>query len=68
MASKTISKENKSTKSAKSVSGCIVSSSSKNGRAEKASSPNKASAMSQSDKLTLRAWKHTYANRRKNED
>ncbi len=70
MASKTINKESKSksSKSAKSASGCIISGSSKNGRAEKASSPNKASAMSQSDKLTLRAWKYTYANRRKSED
>jgi len=68
MASKTINKENKLTKSAKSASGCIVSNSSGNGRAEKASSLNKASAMSESDKLTLRAWKHTYANRHKSED
>jgi len=70
MASKIISKESKSktSKSAKSVSGCIVSSSSKNGRAEKASSPSKGLAMSHSDKLTLRAWKHTYVNRRKSED
>jgi hypothetical protein len=64
----TINTGNKSSKSAKSVSGCLVGGSSKNGHAEKASFLNKASAMSLSDKLTLRAWKYTYANRRKSED
>ncbi len=70
MASKTVNKESKniSSKSAKFASGCVVNGSSKNGRAEKAKSMNKTSEMSKSDKLTLRAWKHTYANRRKSED
>lgn len=64
----TTNTENKSSKSAKSVSSCMVGESSKNGHAEKVSFLDKDSAMSQSDKLTLRAWKHTYANRRKSED
>lgn len=65
MASKTISKEKKLSKS---VSGCIVNGNSKNGRDENKSSANGASAMSHADKLTMRAWKHTYANRLKNQD
>jgi len=70
MVSKTVNKESKniSSKSAKLASGCVVNGSSKNGRGEKSNSVDKTSEMSKSDKLTLRAWKHTYENRRKNED
>ena len=70
MASKTVNTESKNipSKSANFASGCVVNGSSKNGRAEKANSVSKTSEMSKSDKLTLRAWKHTYANRRKSED
>ena len=70
MALKIVNKESRKAKgkSAKFDSGCTVNGSSKNGRAEKSDSSSKASEMSKSDKLTLRAWKNTYDNRRKNED
>ncbi len=70
MSLKTVSKESKniSSKSAKFASGCIVNGSSKNGRAEKVNPLTQPSEMSESDKLTLRACKDTYANRRKSED
>ncbi len=66
MASKTVSKEVKST--SQTVSRKSIYRSSKNGCFAKVNSSNKKAAMSESDELTLRAWKHTYANRRKNED
>ncbi len=70
MASKTVNKEIKSTsgKAAQTVSRKAVYRSSEIGRFTKTSSLNKKSETSESDKLTLRAWKHTYANRHKSED
>jgi hypothetical protein len=70
MASKTVKKEIKSTpgKGVRTASRKTVYRSSINGRFTKNDSSNKKSEMSESDKLTLRAWKHTYANRHKSED
>lgn len=70
MASKTINKQLKSAsgKATQTVSHKTVHRSSESGRFTKTISSNKKSEMSDSDKLTLRAWKHTYENRRKSED
>ncbi len=70
MASKTVNKEIKSTsgRATQTASRKTVYRSSENGRFTKNGSSNKKSEMSESDKLTLRAWKHTYANRHKSED
>ncbi len=70
MASKTISKERSShsSKPGKQDSGRADYRSSKVGCLTQKASSNKKSEISESDKLTLRAWKHTYANRRKSED
>lgn len=63
MASRTISKESKSNKTPKKVLGKTVYRASTNGRFV-----NQKTEMSESDKLTLRAWKYTYKNRRKSKD
>jgi hypothetical protein len=70
MALKIVNKtnENISSQSENLASNCVSNGSSKNGHTEKANSVNKSSEMSESDKLTLRAWKHTYENRRKSKD
>jgi len=70
MPSKTVSKEVKIMpgKAAHTDSRKTVCRSSESGRFTKTSSLNKKSEMSESDKLTLRAWRHTYANRHKSED
>lgn len=70
MALKTVNKENKSVsgKGKETVSHKTVYRSSQSGRFTKTVSSNKTSEVSESDKLTLRAWKHSYANRRKSED
>jgi len=70
MSSKTINSESKSRsiKTTKTDSGRAVHRSSKASCLTQTPSSNKKSEISESDKLTLRAWKHTYANHRKTED
>ena len=68
MPSKMNNKVSKSNGTSKAASAQKVYHSSKNGHVAKAVSSNKTPEMSDSDKLTLRAWKQTYANNRKNAD
>jgi hypothetical protein len=66
MASKTISKEIKNTSSkSQTVALKTVNGSSNNGHSENLVSSNKKAEMSESDKLTLRAWKRTFENHHK---